>query len=77
MQQFIPFEDEWAMLEALGAAALVPYQVGVPLEPALAGREFPHGPVGQGTPGWGSMTDGGRRTPAVRSMAEQYSSSSQ
>lgn len=38
MQQFIPFEDEWAMLDAQGPDALVPYQVGVPLGRAVGFR---------------------------------------
>ena len=29
MQQFIPFEDEWDMLDAAHPAALIPYRVGL------------------------------------------------
>lgn len=40
MQQFVPFEDEWDMLERLDPSQLVPYRVGVPCR---------HGPVVQRT----------------------------
>ena len=30
MQQFIPFEDDWAMAEAFAGHRLVPYQPGMP-----------------------------------------------
>jgi len=43
MQQFIPFEDEWDILERLSPASLIPYHVGVPCRHDLA-------PVGQGAP---------------------------
>jgi len=36
MQQFIPFEDEWDMLEKLLPESLVPYRVGVPCTHGLA-----------------------------------------
>jgi hypothetical protein len=29
MQQFIPFEDEWDMLDAVCMEALIPYRVGL------------------------------------------------
>lgn len=29
MQQFIPFEDDWDMLDAIRPEALIPYRVGV------------------------------------------------
>lgn len=29
MQQFIPFEDDWDMLEALSPDALIPYRIGL------------------------------------------------
>ena len=31
MQQFIPFEDDWDMLDAIRPEALIPYRVGVAL----------------------------------------------
>ncbi|BDU19935.1 hypothetical protein DYGSA30_13920 [Dyella sp. GSA-30] len=36
MQQFIPFEDEWDMLEKLLPESLIPYRVGVPCTHGLA-----------------------------------------
>lgn len=30
MQQFVPFEDDWAMAEAFAGHRLVPYQPGMP-----------------------------------------------
>lgn len=33
MQQFVPFEDEWDMLDAIRPEALVPYRVGLALVP--------------------------------------------
>lgn len=33
MKQFIPFEDDWDMLEALHLEALIPYRVGLPIDP--------------------------------------------
>lgn len=36
MQQFIPFEDEWDMLDRLEPSRLVPYQVGLPCRRAVA-----------------------------------------
>lgn len=30
MQQFIPFEDEWEMLERFDPSQLVPYRIGLP-----------------------------------------------
>lgn len=32
MQQFIPFEDEWDMLESLGPAALIPFHIDLSCE---------------------------------------------
>ena len=29
MQQFIPFEDDWDMLDAIRPEALIPYRVGL------------------------------------------------
>lgn len=37
MRQFIPFEDDWDMLENLPADALVPYRVGLPCQHEQAG----------------------------------------
>ena len=31
MQQFIPFEDDWDMLDAIRPEALIPYRVGLAL----------------------------------------------
>lgn len=39
MRQFVPFEDEWDMLEALPLDALVPYQTGVRLGRGCNGRD--------------------------------------
>lgn len=36
MQQFIPFEDDWDMLDAVRPEALIPYRVGLALVPAAA-----------------------------------------
>ena len=36
MQQFIPFEDEWDMLDRLEPSRLVPYQVDLPCRRAAA-----------------------------------------
>lgn len=43
MQQFIPFEDEWDMLDAVCMKALIPYRVGLvvaqssgPTSPSIA-----------------------------------------
>lgn len=36
MQQFIPFEDEWDLLERLSPESLIPYHVGVPCRHDLA-----------------------------------------
>lgn len=43
MQQFIPFEDEWDMLDAVCMEALTPYRVGLvvahstdPISPSIA-----------------------------------------
>lgn len=32
MQQFIPFEDEWDVLESLGPAALIPFHIDLSCE---------------------------------------------
>lgn len=36
MQQFIPFEDEWDILDRLSPESLIPYHVGVPCRHDLA-----------------------------------------
>lgn len=36
MQQFIPFEDEWDILERLSLESLIPYHVGVKCRHDLA-----------------------------------------
>lgn len=41
MQQFIPFEDEWDMLDAIRPEALTPYRVGLVLVPAAAQSTVP------------------------------------
>lgn len=40
MQQFIPFEDEWDILERLSPESLIPYHVGVPCRHDLAVSEY-------------------------------------
>ena len=39
MQQFIPFEDEWDILERLSLESLIPYHVGVPCRHDLAAQD--------------------------------------
>ena len=39
MQQFIPFEDEWDILERLSPESLIPYHVGVPCRHDLAAND--------------------------------------
>ncbi|GAB3787642.1 hypothetical protein GCM10028797_20720 [Dyella agri] len=34
MQQFIPFEDDWDMLDAIRPEALIPYRVGLAVSPS-------------------------------------------
>jgi len=41
MQQFIPFEDEWDILERLSLESLIPYHVGVPCRHDLAAQDVP------------------------------------
>lgn len=36
MQQFIPFEDEWDILDRLSPESLIPYHVGVPCRHDMA-----------------------------------------
>ena len=33
MQQFIPFEDDWDMLDAIRPEALIPYRAGLAIVP--------------------------------------------
>jgi hypothetical protein len=39
MQQFIPFEDEWDILDRLSPEDLIPYHVGVPCRHDLAAND--------------------------------------
>ena len=41
MQQFIPFEDDWDMLDAIRPEALIPYRVGLALVPAAVQSMVP------------------------------------
>ncbi|AIF45755.1 hypothetical protein [Dyella japonica] len=45
MQQFIPFEDEWDILERLSPEALIPYHVGVPCRHDMAANDHCTGPA--------------------------------
>ena len=45
MQQFIPFEDEWDILERLSLESLIPYHVGVPCRHDLAASAHSTGPT--------------------------------
>ncbi|WP_423257144.1 hypothetical protein [Dyella sp. KRB-257] len=49
MKQFIPFEDDWALAEALACHRLVPYQPGMRCihEISAALRPGPAGPARQ------------------------------
>ena len=47
MQQFIPFEDEWDILERLSPESLIPYQVGVTCRQDQAANDHA---TGQGAP---------------------------
>lgn len=45
MQQFIPFEDEWDMLDRLAPSQLIPYRIGLPCSRgAAAQRTAPTSP---------------------------------
>lgn len=44
MKQFIPFEDDWDVLEGLDPSKLVPYQVGVPCQRGAGQRTVPISP---------------------------------
>ena len=46
MQQFIPFEDDWAMAEAFAGHRLVPYQPGMACAQRDATRRRSPGPTG-------------------------------
>ena len=45
MQQFIPFEDEWDILDRLSPEDLIPYHVGVPCRHDLAANDHCGGPA--------------------------------
>ena len=45
MQQFIPFEDEWDILDRLSPEDLIPYHVGVPCRHDLAANDHCGGPT--------------------------------
>ena len=44
MKQFIPFEDDWDMLERLEPSRLVPFQVGLPCQRGAVQRTAPMSP---------------------------------
>ena len=45
MKQFIPFEDEWDVLERLDPSRLIPFQLGLPCQHgAAAQRTVPMSP---------------------------------
>jgi len=50
MQQFIPFEDEWDILERLSPEDLIPYHVGVPCRHDLAANDHCAGPSSPSLP---------------------------
>ena len=50
MQQFIPFEDEWDILERLSLESLIPYHVGVPCRHDLAANGDGATPVAANAP---------------------------
>jgi len=50
MQQFIPFEDEWDILDRLSPEDLIPYHVGVPCRHDLAANDHCHGSVAPASP---------------------------
>ena len=41
MQHFIPFEDDWDMLDAIRPEALIPYRVGLPVVHDIAQSTVP------------------------------------
>jgi hypothetical protein len=64
MQQFIPFEDEWDMLDAIRVEALIPYRVGlavaaqstVPTSPSIASVSPSRTPIRLAVPADSSST---------------------
>lgn len=50
MQQFIPFEDEWDILDRLSPEDLIPYHVGVPCRHDLAANDHCAGPTRPASP---------------------------
>lgn len=63
MQQFIPFEDEWDMLDAICMEALIPYRVGLvvahstgPTSPSIASVSPPRTPIRLAVPADSSST---------------------
>ena len=64
MQQFIPFEDEWDMLDAIHAEALIPYRVGLavaaqstdPVSPLIASTSPSRTPIRLAVPAGSSST---------------------
>lgn len=68
MQQFIPFEDEWDLLERLELAQLVPYQVDRPCRRA-AGTDQRTVPTSASTPSSSPM-----RAPMCRAVPAGSSS---
>ena len=56
MQQFIPFEDEWDILDRLSPESLIPYHVGVPCRHDLAANDHGDGAVIPAKPGAGADT---------------------
>lgn len=63
MQQFIPFEDEWDMLDAVCAEALIPYRVGLvvaqstgPTSPSIASVSPSRTPIRLAVPADSSNT---------------------
>ena len=63
MQQFIPFKDEWNMLDAVCLEALIPYRVGlvvaqstVPTSPLIASVSPSRTPICLAVPADNSST---------------------
>lgn len=63
MQQFIPFEDEWDMLDAICVEALIPYRVGLvvaqstgPTAPSIANVSPSRTPIRLAVPADSSST---------------------
>ena len=63
MQQFIPFEDEWDMLDAVCVGALTPYRVGLvvahstdPISPSIPSVSPARTPIRLAVPADNSST---------------------